>query len=130
MKTILEPLSAPIPLSVLVVDDSPEIRQLFTSYLQGAPVTVDTVEDENSALGACQSKDYDYVFLDMQLPGTTGLHILESLKGLKLARSPQMLACTAAASASELEMYQAKGFNGSVPKPFTPGTLRMALKLQ
>lgn len=122
-------VTTPEKLRILLVDDSRDNRFLFTRFLAKEPVVIDEVENGLEAVEACRNGQYDLVFLDMQLPDMNGMMVLEAIKKLQLPSLPKILAFTAAASYHENEIYQAKGFGGLVPKPFTKETLKLALKI-
>lgn len=116
-------------LRILLVDDSPDNRFLFANFLKDMPVSIDQTGTGEDALEALRHKEYDYIFLDMLLPDSNGLRVLNRMREIPLTKFPTVYAFTAAASAMEAETYASKGFKGMVPKPFTKETLRMALQL-
>jgi two-component system, LytTR family, response regulator len=68
-------------LEILIVDDTPLSRQRTRRYLTGEPDTeiVGECEDAESALEAIRTLRPNLVLLDVQMPGTTGLGLLERL---------------------------------------------------
>lgn len=71
-------------LKILVVDDEPTICETLQLYFQHLGVEyADTAHDGPSALDFLKSRSYDYVFLDIMLPGMTGLEVLKELQGLQ-----------------------------------------------
>jgi two-component system, LytTR family, response regulator len=68
-------------LDVLIVDDTPLSRQRTRRYLADEPdvTVVGECGDAESALEAIRSLEPDLVLLDVQMPGTTGLGLLERL---------------------------------------------------
>jgi two-component system LytT family response regulator len=68
-------------LGVLIVDDTPLSRQRTRRYLADEPdiAVVGECEDADSALEAIRTLKPDLVLLDVQMPGTTGLGLLERL---------------------------------------------------
>jgi two-component system LytT family response regulator len=68
-------------LDVLIVDDTPLSRQRTRRYLADEPdiAVVGECEDADSALEAIRTLKPDLVLLDVQMPGTTGLGLLERL---------------------------------------------------
>jgi len=68
-------------LEVLIVDDTPLSRQRTRRYLAEEPdiAVVGECGEADSALAAIRSLKPDLVLLDVQMPGTTGLGLLEQL---------------------------------------------------
>jgi signal transduction histidine kinase len=71
------------PLRVLVVDDSPEDRELYRRLLaHGGPVPVSVVDSETAAeaLQRLATEPFDCILLDYQLPDGNGLELLLELQ--------------------------------------------------
>jgi two-component system NtrC family sensor kinase len=75
------------PGRILIVDDEPEIRDVFREYLEGAGYIVDTAADATQAVEYFYSNTYDLVTLDYRMQQTTGanIHLLFS-KGFGYGR--------------------------------------------
>lgn len=71
----------PTALHVLVVDDEPRARQRLTELLQERDTVreVDTAGSGTAAIDMLRSRDYDLVFLDIQMPGATGVDVVEEV---------------------------------------------------
>ncbi len=68
-------------LRILVVDDEPTICETLQLYFQHLGVqNTDAAHDGKSALEYLSTQSYDYVFLDIMLPGITGLEVLKTLQ--------------------------------------------------
>ncbi len=71
------------PLTVLIVDDSPEDRQVYRRYLlqdQEYSYTILEEESGEGALALCQQFQPDAILLDFLLPDLDGLEFLAELK--------------------------------------------------
>ena len=73
------------PARLLVVDDDRAFRLSTAALLRADGYSVDTVEDGASAVSALRSADqggapFDLVLLDLRMPGTDGLGVVESLR--------------------------------------------------
>lgn len=65
---------------ILVVDDDPEILELFQRTL-GGPEKVDTARDGLEAVEKAGKETYGLIFLDVRLPGgMNGVSVLEQLQ--------------------------------------------------
>ena len=65
---------------VLVVDDQPELRQLFTRVIERQGHTVTTACNGNEALAALESAAPDLILLDMAMPQMDGLTFLRAMR--------------------------------------------------
>ena len=70
-----------IALRVLVVDDEPLILDIISRFLTPS-VLVKTVASAEEALDEIVAQHYDLCFLDITLPGITGLDALKIIKEL------------------------------------------------
>ena len=67
-------------LSVLVVDDVADTRDLYQRFFQFQGARVITAEDGVAALQAALYEHPDAIVLDLAMPGMTGWEVIESLK--------------------------------------------------
>jgi excisionase family DNA binding protein len=65
---------------VLVVDDDPLIRELLTEIIQGQEYTVVSLESGELALNEIEKEHFDLIFLDLVLPGLSGVELLKAMK--------------------------------------------------
>ena len=65
---------------VLVADDEPSIRFVLREALEEQGCDVVTVEDGDAALEALAAGGFDLAFLDIRMPGASGLEILDRLR--------------------------------------------------
>jgi len=79
-------------IKVLVVDDEEPARRLLLEYLSAYPNLIVVGEANNGvdAVKLCQKLSPDLLLLDVQMPGLTGLEVLEHLDEL-----PQVIFSTA-----------------------------------
>ncbi|OGW28853.1 MAG: hypothetical protein A2X56_01105, partial [Nitrospirae bacterium GWC2_57_13] len=66
--------------SVLIVDDEPDILIVMTANLRKEGYVVDTAGDGDEALRMTESRDYDTIILDQQMPRVTGMEFLRKLR--------------------------------------------------
>ncbi len=64
---------------VLVADDEPSIRFVLRETLEDLGCRVTDVEDGDAALEALTSGEFQLAFLDIRMPGPSGLELLERL---------------------------------------------------
>ncbi len=71
--------------SILIIDDSPEDRELFSSMLKEAEpdVTVLACKDGRDGVGRARQQALDCVLLDLRLDGEDGLEVLAQLQEVR-----------------------------------------------
>jgi len=78
---------------LLIVDDEPDIRHLFAAELEDEGYQVETAGSAKEAVALLQQRSYDLAVLDIQMPGESGLQLLQGL----VRDKPEMavILCTA-----------------------------------
>lgn len=114
----------PAPARILVVDDLELIQDLARSILEGAGHEVDTVSDGIHALTQIQSKPYDLILMDIQMPIMDGIATTRAIRSLgDPANETPILAMTTNVLAEHVRTYEAAGMNDCVGKPLNQGNL-------
>ncbi len=102
--------------TVLLVDDSPEMRRYLRLLLELDSYHVETAEDGRQALrlleGGCTP---DVVLLDLQMPRMNGLRTLHSIR--KYHPDLKVIICSAEEDPRKLRLADALGANAFVSKP-------------
>lgn len=62
---------------VLVVDDEPQMREVLAAALQTKLSNVSTADSADRAAGLIQKGDVDVVLLDVNMPGASGIELLD-----------------------------------------------------
>lgn len=65
---------------ILLVEDEPSIRDLYTRQLTKASHSVVAVEDGTKGLEQLKTASFDILLLDIMLPGINGLQVLREFK--------------------------------------------------
>jgi two-component system KDP operon response regulator KdpE len=73
--------NAPIPLSILAVDDEPAIRRFLRTGLSAQGYQVLEAEDGAAALALLRRNLVDVLVLDLGLPGMDGFEVIKQLRG-------------------------------------------------
>lgn len=110
--------------SVLVVDDEPQIRELFTEMLGRAGYAVRTAESGERALELMREDPAWVLFLDLNLGGMNGLELARAVR----SQWPMAItyAVTGYSSLFELSDCRAAGFDDYFDKPVPTKTLQQA----
>ena len=61
---------------ILIIDDEIIFRKLFSRALEDTPYKVDTAESGERGLELCREFKYDLIFLDLYMPGISGVDVL------------------------------------------------------
>ena len=72
------------PRRILVVDDEPLIRQLYTEVLTDSGYKVDGAEDGAVAWDTLQKQRYDLLITDNEMPKVSGMELLEMLHAARM----------------------------------------------
>ena len=101
--------------TILVVDDEPDVRDILVCVLEDAGATVLAAADVDGAISALASQRVDVLVTDLVMPGQDGYDLLAKI-GLS-ARPRTAIAVTALASPRERLRVLAAGFDHHVAKP-------------
>ena len=109
--------------NILIVDDSASVRQMVEVTLKSAGYQITAAKDGQEAYELCQSKIFDFVLTDQNMPRMDGLTLIKSLRGLGSYRSVPIVVLTTEASDAMKAQGRAAGATGWMVKPFDPAKL-------
>jgi diguanylate cyclase (GGDEF)-like protein len=112
---------------VLLVEDNPINRDVALGFLADARVTVEVAHDGMQAVEMVQSRCYDLVLMDVQMPVMDGLTAARTIRALGAHAGLPIVAMTAHALASDVDASIAAGMNEHLTKPIAPLALYEAL---
>lgn len=72
------------PRKILVVDDEADICELFVRALSKRGFIVDTANTGQDGIRMATTQNYDLIFLDLKMPGMTGVETFKELKRLNV----------------------------------------------
>ena len=78
-----ENMTASSPIRLLVVEDDPDFREMATEFLSRRGHQVMAVPSGNEACAICQREEFDVAIVDMNMPGMSGLEVLDRLSELQ-----------------------------------------------
>jgi CheY-like chemotaxis protein len=113
------------PKTILICDDEETMRQLLRVVLDGN-YAFEEAPDGPSALDAARRVNPDLVILDIMLPGTGGIAVLEELRADPRFASVPVVVLTAWPQMEE-EAAEA-GANKFFMKPFEPDEMKHAVE--
>ncbi len=112
---------------VLVADDSSTMRKIILRSLQAVGVDdVTEAADGAEAVSLFQPNDFDMVLTDWNMPGKTGLEVVQEIRA-RDSEVPIIMVTTEAEKGRVMQAIQA-GVSDYLVKPFTADTLREKLE--
>lgn len=105
--------------SILVADDDDDIRELVAAMLESAGHDVVSVPDGRAAYDEIVRGIHEVVVIDNQMPGLTGLEVLEAMNRQEDLRRPIMLMMSALATREDVRRGYRAGADDFLAKPFT-----------
>ena len=113
---------------VLVVDDSPTLRQFCAYALEEEGIPCDQVADGPQALAALGSRAYDLVLTDWVMPGMTGLELCRKLRDEPPAPNLKVILFSAEVTDDQVAEVLAAGADDYLTKQFSPVQLVARVK--
>ncbi|MBL8851031.1 MAG: response regulator [Planctomycetaceae bacterium] len=105
------------PATILVVDDSRTTCDLLAKFLKKERHSVLTVEDGPCALALLEKQDVDLILLDFQMPGMSGLEVLQRIKSDERLRHVPVIMVSALDSVSDVAPCIEYGADDYLTKP-------------
>ena len=110
--------------SILLVDDNPANLQLATELLRSLNATVTQANNGAQAIEACQSNQFDVIFMDIQMPGMDGFEATKRIREAEsgLRRTP-IIALTAHSITEQKSQLLIAGMDDCISKPVSEAQL-------
>jgi CheY-like chemotaxis protein len=105
------------PPRVLLVDDEDDFLELTAEFLRHLGFEVECAHAAGEAVARAVRNPPDLILLDILLPGTDGLEILEALRREPETAEVPVLACTALGQRESGSLLVRAGFDALVEKP-------------
>ncbi|RUT02534.1 hypothetical protein DSM106972_060120 [Dulcicalothrix desertica PCC 7102] len=116
---------------VLILDDSPDVRELFTVVLEGYGADVTTVATPENAIQSliANPNGYDVLLSDISMPGEDGYTFIRRVRQLGAELGGQIPAAALTANARSEDSVAAitAGFQMHLTKPVPPDRLAFAV---
>jgi CheY-like chemotaxis protein len=115
---------------VLLVDDYPDVLDMWGMYLRWRGYDVDTASDGFEAIERAHEHVPDVVVLDLGLPGINGCEVAVRLREAPDTSSVPLIAATGYSNSSQLIEARESGFDAIVLKPVDPAQLAEEIERQ
>ena len=112
-------------LRVLICDDSIAIQESLSSYLSAEGIDSVTVSDGESALNEIKRRSYDFIILDVMLPGMDGTEVCRWIR--QNAEVPILMLSAKGEEEDRLKGLE-NGADDYVTKPFSPREVAMRIR--
>ncbi len=113
---------------ILVIDDSPSMRQMIVFTLKGAGFEVVEAVDGEDGLKKAKSKKFDCVVTDVNMPNKDGITLIKDLRALPDYKFVPLLMLTTESSMDKKQQGKEAGATGWLVKPFNPEQLLQTIK--
>ncbi|NVN93188.1 MAG: response regulator [Desulfuromonadales bacterium] len=107
--------------NILIIDDSRSIQVFVQELLHGAGYAVSSAYDGESGLALIHPSEPNVVLLDVEMPGMTGLQLLDQLAGK--SRLFAIIMFTTRSALDQIVEGLTKGADDYIVKPFQPEEL-------
>lgn len=104
--------------SILIVDDSEDMRTLLGQVLEDEGYTLYFAEDGNIAIEQAVAHHPNVILMDMSLPGISGWEAVEQLRQKPEFQHTPIIAVTAYVTKADEERAKAVGCDAHLGKPF------------
>jgi len=101
---------------ILIVEDEKRIQDFLSRWLESAGYAVDVAGDGNTAMELIHGTEYDLIILDLMLPDTDGLSVLQKIRNRK--SSPPVLILSARDAVDDRVKGLELGADDYLTKPF------------
>ena len=117
---------------ILIVDDQANVRTAVLQLLLSCnrtDLTIDQASNGTDALRRLQSRSYDLMISDTDMPGMNGTDLMHAVRAdEKLKSLPVILMLAVGAGKQDVLNAVALGISGFIIKPFRPEQLRAQIK--
>jgi DNA-binding NtrC family response regulator len=111
---------------ILIVDDEFSVRESLTAWFEDEGYTVDVAASGKEALAKLAENRWDIFFLDLKMPGMSGLELQKKIK--EIQPDSTIIIITAYASVESAVEAMHSGAYDYLSKPFDPDYLALMVR--
>jgi DNA-binding response OmpR family regulator len=104
-------------MKLLLVEDNPMIQFMHKAMLHQLQCDVDVVDSGEDAIAIAKVRDYDLIFLEIGLPGITGIETALKISALKNHLKTRLVALTFSSDESSTQKCFSVGIEKVLHKP-------------
>jgi two-component system chemotaxis response regulator CheY len=113
--------------TIMIVDDSPSLRQVVAMTLNGAGFDTIEASDGKVALSKLDGKKIHLIISDVNMPNMDGITFVQEMKKLTAYKFTPVIMLTTESQESKKREGQAAGAKAWVVKPFQPAQMLAAV---
>jgi PAS domain S-box-containing protein len=102
---------------ILLVDDNQVNRQVASEMLKSYGCQVELATNGHEAIGKATAKEFDLIFMDIQMPEMDGVTATQNLKKMNLPKLPPIVAMTAYGMEPDRDRFLSQGMDDYLSKP-------------
>lgn len=102
---------------ILLAEDNLINQRVATLLFKKAGYDIDTANNGLEVLARLNQNEYDFIFMDVQMPELDGVETTKKILGQNLLKYPRIIAVTANAMVGDRELYLQAGMNDYLSKP-------------
>jgi len=114
--------------TVLVVDDSPTMREMVVDQLKQSGMTVIEAQDGTDAVEKLQSTTPDIVVTDVVMPKMNGYELCRWIKKNESTKDVPVVMCTTKSEEFDKHWGMKQGADAYITKPYEPAELIKTIK--
>lgn len=104
----------------MIAEDNVINQEVVSGMLEMMGYKTDIAENGLEAVNAVRDKQYDLIFMDVQMPHMDGIEATKRIIAELGDKRPRIIAMTANVMQGDKESYLAAGMDGYVGKPIMP----------
>lgn len=113
--------------TIMVVDDSPSLRQVVNIALTGAGYEVIDACDGKDALGKLDGRKVNLIISDVNMPVMGGIEMVKQIKQMAQYKFTPIIMLTTESEESKKQAGKEAGVKAWVVKPFKPDQMLNAV---
>lgn len=113
---------------ILLVEDNVVNQKVATHMLQRLGHKADIAGNGLEAIEAVERQHYDLILMDIHMPEMNGLDATRKIRQMELVKQPKIIAMSAAAMVSDIDVAYQAGMDSYLVKPLTIKQLAKAIQ--
>ena len=117
-----------MPKNILIVDDSPNVRQQLRFAVDSPSYKLIEAENGQNGLERARSQRVELIITDVNMPGMSGLEMLGAIRKLPGYSTTPAFVLTTESNPALVQQGKAVGATAWIVKPFKPDMLMKAIQ--